>query len=276
MEHISALTRDDILSSMAHDSAWHRDRAFGIGGSDAAKIMSGDWLGLWMEKTDRADPDDLSNNLAVQMGTWTEPLNRVWFTKQTGIPVRIAEPLVSSSHPFMRANLDGLTDCPAVFEAKHVGAYVKDEELVSRYYPQLQHQMAVADLPDAYLSAFFGSNKWAYFLIARDDAYIADLVEQETAFWDHVLTDEAPQNASAGAPAVVIAFDSMRTIDMTGNNEFAASAFDWLQNHDAAKAFDVATKAIKDSIPSNVKLATGHGISASRNKSGALSIKRRG
>ena len=43
-----------------------------IGGSDVSRIMSGDWHSLWEEKTRRAEPEDLSDNLAVQIGTLTE------------------------------------------------------------------------------------------------------------------------------------------------------------------------------------------------------------
>jgi hypothetical protein len=50
-----------------------------IGGSDCVKIMNGDWLELWQIKTGRVDPDDLSRNIAVQLGSWTEDFNLKWF-----------------------------------------------------------------------------------------------------------------------------------------------------------------------------------------------------
>ena len=43
-----------------------------IGGSDMRRIMDGDWVSLWEEKTGRTQPEDLSNHLAVQLGTYTE------------------------------------------------------------------------------------------------------------------------------------------------------------------------------------------------------------
>ena len=38
-----------------------------IGGSDARRIMEGDWH-TWLEKTGQQQPADLSDNLAVQLG----------------------------------------------------------------------------------------------------------------------------------------------------------------------------------------------------------------
>ena len=55
-----------------------------IGGSDMRRIMEGDWISLWQEKTGRKEPDDLSDVLPVQLGTFTEQFNINWFQRQTG------------------------------------------------------------------------------------------------------------------------------------------------------------------------------------------------
>ena len=50
-----------------------------IGGSDARIIMSPDeaaLIRLWKEKRGEAEPEDLSDNLIVQLGVATEALNR--------------------------------------------------------------------------------------------------------------------------------------------------------------------------------------------------------
>ena len=52
-----------------------------IGGSDCVKIMQGHWLELWQIKTGRSEPEDLSNNIAVQLGIETEEFNLDWFAK---------------------------------------------------------------------------------------------------------------------------------------------------------------------------------------------------
>src|SRR5262249_5977108 len=66
-------------------SSWNR-RSF-IGGSDARIIMGNDeatLIRLWQEKRGEAEPEDLSGNLIVQLGTATEELNRTWYERNTG------------------------------------------------------------------------------------------------------------------------------------------------------------------------------------------------
>jgi len=58
-----------------------------IGGSDARIIMGSDeaaLVQLWREKRGEAEPQDLSGNLIVQLGTATEELNRTWYERNTG------------------------------------------------------------------------------------------------------------------------------------------------------------------------------------------------
>jgi len=53
-----------------------------IGGSDARIIMGTDEIALvrlWREKRGEAEPPDYSDNLLVQLGVATEPLNRRWY-----------------------------------------------------------------------------------------------------------------------------------------------------------------------------------------------------
>lgn len=263
----------DVALTLSHSAAWHAERLKGLGGSDAKKVMDGDWLELWEQKTGRAEGDDLSGILAVQMGSWTEALNRYWFTRETGIEISIedCEHLVHAEHTFMRANLDGKT-IGAIFEAKHTGQYGKDEEIVSRYYPQCQHLMAVAGEIFCHLSVFFGNSRWAYFEIAADPDYQAGLIEREAEFWGYVERNEAPPT-EVESEAVTIALDDMREVDLAGNNAWAAGAADWLENRDGAKVFKAAEKTLKELVEPDVKLATGHGIKVLRSKAGALTIR---
>ena len=58
-----------------------------LGGSDARIIMGSDeaaLLRLWQEKRGVIEPEDLSGNLIVQLGSVTEDLNRRWFERETG------------------------------------------------------------------------------------------------------------------------------------------------------------------------------------------------
>jgi hypothetical protein len=64
----------------------HTERRSFIGGSDARIIMGDEetaLLRLWREKRGEAAPEDLSGNLIVQIDLVTEPLNRIWYERNT-------------------------------------------------------------------------------------------------------------------------------------------------------------------------------------------------
>ena len=78
----------------------HENRRTIIGGSDARIIMGSDekaLLRLWREKRGEAEPEDLSGNLIVQLGTVTEELNRTWYERNTGRRVTAVQSRVKHS-----------------------------------------------------------------------------------------------------------------------------------------------------------------------------------
>jgi YqaJ-like viral recombinase domain len=110
-----------------------RARRYFVGGSDARIIMGTDEVALarlWREKRGEAEPPDYSDNLLVQLGVATEPLNRRWFEKTTGQAVRDVQTWIR--HPVIRwmaATLDGIVEGPgAVYEAKFMLPWSFSEE----------------------------------------------------------------------------------------------------------------------------------------------------
>jgi predicted phage-related endonuclease len=110
-------------------------------------------LRLWREKRGEEGPADLSGKLAVMLGCWTEEFNRQWYTRNTGYGIRRAGEMARCTiHDWRTCTLDGFVDdLGAVFEAKHTNAFTKSEEVLARYMPQLQHNMAVAGCERALL-----------------------------------------------------------------------------------------------------------------------------
>jgi predicted phage-related endonuclease len=99
------------------------DRRSFIGGSDARVVLGSDeamLVRLWRQKRGEIEPEDLSDNLIVQLGTVTEDLNRRWYERNTGHAIKDLQQRVQ--HPvikWMAATLDGRVDPGgAVFEAK--------------------------------------------------------------------------------------------------------------------------------------------------------------
>ena len=251
------------------------NRNGGIGGSDANIILSGDderLLRLWSEKRGEAEPEDLSGRLSVVLGSWTEDLNRQWYEKLSGNRiVNAGKALTCAKHRWRMCTLDGLVEgSGAIFEAKHTNSFVKAEDVLERYMPQLQHNMAVVGADRAVLSVIFGNAKYEMFEVAADWLYQLDLFKAEQAFWSAVLSGEPPVAMEAPpAPRPV----ATRELSFEGNNAWASAAADWLETGKAAKTHATACKVLKELLEEDVSRAFGHGIEAKRSKAGAITIR---
>src|SRR5260370_37303171 len=85
----------------------HHSRRSFIGGSDARIIMGDDesaLVRLWREKRGEIEPEELSDNLIVQLGTVTEHLNRHWYERNSGQTIKdVQRRGQKSRHPYMSA-----------------------------------------------------------------------------------------------------------------------------------------------------------------------------
>jgi predicted phage-related endonuclease len=136
-----------------------------LGGSDARIIMGneGDRLHrLWQEKRGEVEPEDLSGNLIVQLGTVTEQLNRRWYEKNTGhLVTDVQRRAFHKIHRWMAATLDGkIAETGAVFEAKFMLPWNFSEEAAAeKHMAQLQHNMWVTAAGASVLSIITGGGK---------------------------------------------------------------------------------------------------------------------
>src|SRR5687768_6365426 len=124
-----------------------QERRTYVGGSDARVLMSTDdtaLLRLWQEKRGEIEPEDLSRNLLVQLGTITEDLNRRWFEQETGQSIyQVQHFRRHPTYTFMGATLDGfVNDRCAVYEAKFMLPWNFDQDAAAdKHMAQLQHNM---------------------------------------------------------------------------------------------------------------------------------------
>ena len=252
----------------------HR-RSF-IGGSDARIIMGADeaaLMRLWREKRGKVEPVDLSGNLIVQLGTVTEPLNRLWFERNTGQVIRDIQSRVQ--HPVIRwmaATLDGVVDgSGAVFEAKFMLPWSFSEEAAAeKHMAQLQHNMWVTNAKEAVLSIITGGGKWVEISILADSLYQHLLLTAEKKFWRCVQSGEPPRLYLTEAPRARI--EAVRIVDMSSSNSWAEFAGIFRDTRSAFLEHERAKTELKALIPEDTKEAIGHGIRAKRSKSGAISF----
>ena len=264
------------MASNALESRKFVERRFFIGGSDARIIMGKDegaLLRLWREKRGEADPEDLSANLIVRLGTATEELNREWYERNTGEVIKDVQRRVR--HPVVRwlaATLDGIVEgTGAVFEAKFMLPwYFSEEAAAEKHMAQLQHNMWVSNSKAAALSVITGGGKWVEIKISADPLYQHLLMTAEKKFWRCVESGEPPRLFDVEPPRPRI--EAVRVVDMSTSNSWAEFAGVFRNTRQAFLDHEQSKAELKALMPEDAKEAIGHGIRAKRSKSGAISF----
>jgi predicted phage-related endonuclease len=253
-----------------------RDRRTFIGGSDARIIMGNDepdLVRLWREKRGEIEPEDLSDNLIVQLGTVTEDLNRRWYERNTGNAIKGVQRRIQ--HPvnkWMAATLDGMIETSgAVFEAKFMLPWTFTEEAAAeKHMAQLQHNMWVANARSAVLSIITGGGKWVEMTLHADPLYQHLLLTAEKKFWRCVQNGEPPRLFGIEPPRPRLA--AVRIVDMSGSNAWADLTAAYRRTRSAHQEHEGAKADLKKLVPEDAKEAIGHGLRAKRSKSGAISF----
>jgi hypothetical protein len=260
--------------------AIERRRSY-IGGSDASSIVAGgdEWRKLWLVKTGRAQGEDLSNVLAVQLGIFTEPFNIFWYEKQTGR--KVERNGIVQTHPeydFIACTLDGESTTsegqPCSFQAKHVGR--AGDQLTLRYTAQCVHEALCLGYDWWCLSVLVGNSKWELTEQEVDPFFAADYVERCKEFWDYVVADREPPEANQ---LPVPAPKKLRVVRLEEGHEWpnwGGAMMDhfgtFARTHAAHQAHEIAKREIKDLMPADVGLVTYHRIKALRDRAGAVRI----
>lgn len=263
-----------ILGLTEEDKA---ERNKGIGASDANTILSGDVERihkLWQVKRGEIEPEDLSDILAVQMGTWTEALNIFWFEKNTGLKVtHRKEKFAHPKRSFLVARPEGIVKPDATLECKHVGPFnYRLDDIVARYRPQLAVHMACTGMDKAYLSVFSGNSKWEFETVERDHLYEQEVLAAIDRFWECVQTGELPVDLPEAHAPVPVAL--MRKVDLSTSNVWGAAEAQYLENEKASKLFNEAKDTLKGLVEADVCEARGRLLQIKRSKTGSLTFSK--
>lgn len=136
-------------------------------------------------------------NESMIRGNTLEPKARDWFNNLMNIDM---EPVViqSMEYPWLIASLDGyhvnIFDKPEIIEIKcgeKTFAEIAMGECPKQYYGQLQHQMMITGLSEAFLCAFDGEVGTST-TVFRDQEYIYRLFEAEKDFHQRLLDFNPP------------------------------------------------------------------------------------
>jgi len=237
-------------------------------GDDEARLVR-----LWREKRGEIEPDDLSKDLIVQLGSITEELNRNWYERSSGNDVEdIQRHVRHPVHKWMAATLDGrVRQTRAVFEVKFMLPWSFSEEAAAeKHMAQLQHNMWVANAKSAVLSIITGGGKWVELTIHADPLYQHLLLTAEKKFWRCVRDGEMPRLFGVEPPRPRL--DAIRIVDMSASNSWAEFASSYRGSRPAYLEHEAAKAELKKLMPEDAKEAIGHGVRAKRSKSGAISF----
>jgi putative phage-type endonuclease len=180
------------------------DRRSYIGGSDAAAAigmsMWKDRYRLWEEKTGLVEPEDISTKDAVYWGTVLEAVVAQEYVRRTGNEVRRQPKLIRHpKYPWMGAHVDRvILNSKGILEVKTTGRESEEwgeegsDEVPQAYHIQVSHYMAVTEREYVEIALLAGGQRFKLYRVARDEAYIRQIVELEAEFWEWVRTQTPP------------------------------------------------------------------------------------
>lgn len=256
-----------------------------LGGTDARQIASGNWLELWEFMTGRRQRPDLAHVWKPRLGLETERLHAYWHGFQTGsfasevpdLPMTTAA--CFDVAPWAHATFDyWLIEQDISLELKHTNERNDLRGAATYYMAQLQWQMFVSNTDSLRFSIIRGNNEPEWGVVNRDPAYIGQLLEQAKQFWWHVVEDVMPAGIDPAVPAALakaangVTLNGLRPYDMRLNNEWVATAADYIVQKKAADSFKGTNDKLRGMIPADAETVTGGGLTFKRDARGAYRV----
>lgn len=176
-----------------------QNRHLYLGGSDISVVMGLNRyktpLQLWLEKTQRVQPKDLSNVESVYFGNKLEQFVANEFSVRTGKDVRRAPKFYQHpKYPYMVAHIDRLiTGEDALLECKTTSAFNKSEweteEIPQEYILQVMWYLGITGRKVGWIAVLIGGQSFKYKQINFDAELFDKMVEKAKEFWEHVTND---------------------------------------------------------------------------------------
>ena len=251
---------------------WLDIRQLGIGSSDAAVAVGLSPykcpLTLWLEKTARKAPEDISQKEAVLWGVELEPVLAQVYTKRTGYKVRrVNAVLQHPEHTFMLANLDrevvGHPDGPGILEIKTASYHSApqwEEGVPVAYQCQVLHQLAVTGHAWAEVAVLIGGQDFRIYRIERDEEKIGDLIRREAQFWQQVRQDWQPEPDGSSDAAAALSWlfprDDGQTVDLSDSPEFNQLFGELLHLREHKEEVELRESQIKQRLQATLGEAT--------------------
>lgn len=179
---------------------WLKARQTGIGGSDVAAILGvSKWrtpLDVYLSKVGEAVESE--DNDSMEWGRRLEPVVRQAYSDKTGTQVLVPSELIrSEKHPFMIANLDGLTEDRVVeIKTARTSADWGEEgtdEIPDYYLTQVQHYMSVTGKTLCDVAVLIGTSDFRIYTVKSDPELESLIIKAEEEFWRLVESNTPPE-----------------------------------------------------------------------------------
>jgi len=193
MNAVSGLTEQNI-----------ENRKKGIGASEAAIVLGlNSYVSpyqLWLVKTGKAKSEDLSDVPIVHWGNVLEEPIAEEYERVSGNKIRrLTSTLFHKKYPHMLCHLDRKIEgerkhleCKFAMMARDEWGESGSDFVPLKYIVQVQHQLAVTGYDEADLAVLIGGYDFRIYPFKRDEALIARIEKDVTAFWQCVETDTPP------------------------------------------------------------------------------------
>jgi putative phage-type endonuclease len=195
---------------------WLAARKLGIGASDTPAILGIDpyrtALDVYVSKIDDADDAD-EMTLPQEIGLFMEPFIAAKYEQATGRRIVDSQVCVADDdHPFIRATLDGITECGRVVEFKTTHSHAKGleigeegtDEIPMAWLLQVTHQLIASGKCIADVAILRGNSKFTVHTVEYNDELASVIVDACRDFWQRVQ-DRNPPPATRGSDVRVLA-----------------------------------------------------------------------
>lgn len=250
-----------VKTSDMEKEEWLEHRRQGIGGSDAAAILGmNPWkspMDVWLEKTGEFTEDESQDNEKMYWGTALEDVVAREFMTRTGLKVRRRNAILKhKQYPFMIANVDRLVVGQSTgLECKTAGYYSTDDWAMGvpdYYMPQVQHYMAVTGYKAWYVAVLIGGQEFKYYKVARDDSFIRELIQAETAFWK-LVEERTPPPIDGTRASTELVKKLYPEAEKGKEIELPFEAFELIQQYEQACEEEKRIQLIKSEATNRLK-----------------------
>jgi putative phage-type endonuclease len=231
-----------VAVSVRDQIHWHELRSKHIGASEVAALFDMSpfttlWQ-LWMEKSGKLPPEDLSGNKSVQAGTFLESGIANWAAHRWDMKIeKVVDYYTADDCPGMGASLDFQTDgghpVEIKWSARGDGWEYEGDTITcapDNYVLQVLHQMACTGAEYGWLIALL-RNEPRRMKIPRSEDVISKIKSEVAKFWDSIRAgQEPPVDFDRDGDAVVRLLDFVPMSDITLGDEHAHLFQKYLDN----------------------------------------------